>query len=102
MELSDHLWLTFLDQPHSDIVVSAIIYFHIYNILVTKWKDGIGPNDMITLNEELLFLSTLIIELVNIYECLHKNEIVIFITKKDLKKIEYSHVTEYDYGNSFK
>ena len=54
---SDHLWLTFLDQPQSDVVVFAIISFQIYKI-VTKWKRGIGPNDIIISNEELEFLST--------------------------------------------
>ena len=36
LEFADHLWLPFLDQPQSDIVVFAIINFQIYNILVTK------------------------------------------------------------------
>ena len=58
LEFSDHLWLPFIDQPQSDIVVFAMITFQIYNILVTKWKQGISPNDMITLNEEVEFLST--------------------------------------------
>ena len=30
LEFADHLWLQFLDQPQSDIVVVAIINFHIY------------------------------------------------------------------------
>ena len=30
-----------------------MITFHIYNILVTKWNDGIGFNDIITFNEWL-------------------------------------------------
>ena len=47
----DHLWLTFLDQPQYDIVVFAIINFHIYNILVSKCKHGIGPIDIFTFNE---------------------------------------------------
>ena len=51
LEFADHLWLPFLDEPHSDIVVLAIINFHIYKILVTKWKHLIGPNDKITFNE---------------------------------------------------
>ena len=50
-ELADQLWLPFLDQPHSDIVVSVIINFQMYKIVVTKWKHGIGPNDIITLNK---------------------------------------------------
>ena len=51
MEFADHLWLPYLDQPHSDIVVFEIINFHIYNILVKKWKHGIGHNYIITFNE---------------------------------------------------
>ena len=50
-ELVDNLWLPFIDQPHSDIVVFSIITFQIYNILVTKWKHGIGPNNIIVFDE---------------------------------------------------
>ena len=50
LEFADHLWLTFLDQLHSDILVFAIIKFQIYNITVTKWKYGIYPNSIITFN----------------------------------------------------
>ena len=50
LEFADNLWLPFLDQPHSDIVVFTIINFQIYNILVTKWKHLIVTNDLITLN----------------------------------------------------
>ena len=64
----DHLWLPFLDQPQSNIVVFSKINFQIYKIIVTKWKHGIGSNDKITFNEELEFLSTSIIEPVNIDE----------------------------------
>ena len=51
LEFADHLWLPFFDQPQSDILVFAIITFKIYNILVTKWKNGIYPNDMIKFNK---------------------------------------------------
>ena len=68
LEFSDHLWLPFLDQPQSDILVLVINNFYTYNILVTKWKRGIFPNDIITSNEEFEFLSASIIEIVNIYE----------------------------------
>ena len=61
LEFVDHLWLSFLDQPQSDIVVFTIITFQIYNILVLKWKHLIYPIDIITFNEELEFLSTPII-----------------------------------------
>ena len=44
----DHLWLPFLDQPQSDIVFFEIMTFQIYNILVTKCKHGICPNDIIS------------------------------------------------------
>ena len=53
LKFEDHLWLPFLDQPQSDIVFFAMITFHIYNILVTKWKHVIGPNNIITFNEKL-------------------------------------------------
>ena len=57
LEFSDNLWLPFIDQPQSDIVVFEIITFQIYIVLVTKSKHRIGPNDIITFNEELEFLS---------------------------------------------
>ena len=31
LEFADNLWLTFLDQPQSDILIFAMINFHIYN-----------------------------------------------------------------------
>ena len=43
--------LPFLDLPQSDIIAFSIITFHIYKIMVTKWKHGIGPNDLITFNK---------------------------------------------------
>ena len=66
MELSDHLWLPFLDQPKSDVLVFDIINIYINIIVVTKWKYAILTNDLIQFNEELEVLSTSIIELVNI------------------------------------
>ena len=53
LEFVNYLLLPFLDQPQSDSVVFEMINFQIYNIMVTKWKHGIGPNDIITSNEEL-------------------------------------------------
>ena len=41
VEFVDHLWL---------LIVFQIITFQVYTILVTKWKNGIGPNDIIALN----------------------------------------------------
>ena len=73
-----HLWLTFLDQPQYEIVVFEKITFNIYNILVSIWKHGIGPIDIFTFNEELEFLLTSIIELINIDESSHENKIVIY------------------------
>ena len=54
--------------------------------MVTKWKHGIDPNDIITVNEESEFLATLTIELVNIDHSTHEEAIIIFITKKSLNK----------------
>ena len=53
LEFVDHLWLPFLDQPQSYIVVLEVITFKIYNSLVSKWKHGIGTIDIITFNDEL-------------------------------------------------
>ena len=50
LEFADNLWLLFLDQLLSDIVVFEINNFQIYSILVTKWKHVTGPNDIITFN----------------------------------------------------
>ena len=83
LEFTDNLWIPFLSTSvwHCG---SLIINFHVYKILVTKWKHGIGPNDIILFNEELEILSTSMIELVNIDESSHKEEILIFITSKGL------------------
>ena len=40
LEFVDHLWLPFLDQPQSGILVFSIITFQIYKTLVSKWKHG--------------------------------------------------------------
>ena len=53
LEFVYHLWLPLIDQPQSNIAVFAMIIFQIYNILVTKWKRGIGPNDLIIFNKKL-------------------------------------------------
>ena len=34
LEYADYLWIPFIDQPQSDIVVFVIITFQVYNILV--------------------------------------------------------------------
>ena len=47
--------------------------------MVSKLKHGIGPDYIITFNEVLEFLSTSIIELVNIDESSNEQVIVIFI-----------------------
>ena len=36
LEFAYHLWLPFLDQPQSDIIIFRIITLHIYIIIVTK------------------------------------------------------------------
>ena len=56
LEFVDNLWLPFLDKPQSYILVFAITTVQIYNILVSQWRHGIGPIDIITFNEELEFL----------------------------------------------
>ena len=52
LEFVDNLWLPFLDQQQPDILVFSIINVHIYKILVSKWKHGIGPIDIIPFDEE--------------------------------------------------
>ena len=56
LEFSDNLWLPYLNQTQSEISVFEIFTCHIYNILVTKWKNGIDPNYIITFTEELEFI----------------------------------------------
>ena len=51
LEFADHFWLLILDQPQSDIVVFEIIYFQIHHIILSKWKHGIVPMDILTFNE---------------------------------------------------
>ena len=53
LEFVDHLWLPFLDEPQSDILVFSLFSCKIYTILVSKWKHGIGIIDIITFNVEL-------------------------------------------------
>ena len=81
LEFTYHLWLPFIHQPQSNIVVFAIITFHIYHVLVTKLKHGIFPKDRITINKELEILTTSVKELTNIDESSHENAIVISITE---------------------
>ena len=50
LEFDDRLWIPFLGQSQSDVVVFAI-FFQIYNILVTKWKHVIVTNYIITFNK---------------------------------------------------
>ena len=78
----------------------SIITFHIYIILVTKWKHIIVPNDIFTFNEELEILSMSVIELVYIDESSHEESIVIFITKTEFKK-KNGFITEDEDGNFF-
>ena len=78
----DHLWIPFLDKTQSDIIVSAIIKFHIYKILVTNWKHGTGANDIIPFNGYLEILLTSILEQVNIDESSNEGVILFFITNK--------------------
>ena len=82
MEFADYLWLPFLDQPQSEIAVFEIINFRIYNIVVKKCKHGIGPNDIITFNEELESILTSTIKMVNTDDSSYDKAIENFITKK--------------------
>ena len=77
----------------------VIIYFQTYKILIIQWKHGISPNDIITFNKVLEFISTSIIKLVNIDESSHEEAVVILITNKYLNKTKKSCNTEYDDGN---
>ena len=80
----DHLWLPFLDQLQSDVVIIVIIYFQMYTNLVTERKHGISTNDIITFNESLEKISTEIIELTNISKYSHEKALVVFKTSTDL------------------
>ena len=82
MRFVDRLRLPFLDQPQLDIVVLAIITFHIYNILVQECRYIIVPNDIILFIEELELSSTSIIKLVNIRESSHEEAILISKTNE--------------------
>ena len=53
LEFAYCLWLPFLHQFQSEILVFAMITFHMDNTLVQKWKHGIGPNYIISFNEIL-------------------------------------------------
>ena len=65
LEFSDYLWLPFLGQPESDVVVLQwfiLIYIKSFNTMETS------KNDIITFNETLESLSTAIPEIINIDE----------------------------------
>ena len=51
LEFVDYLWLSFLDEPQSEILFFVINNFQIYNIIVTKCKHRIFPTHIITCNE---------------------------------------------------
>ena len=72
MEFVDNLWLTSLDQPQSDVVVSSTIYFRTNKFLVTELKHIIVSNYIITFNEVLKNQSTAIIEVTNIDKSLYE------------------------------
>ena len=74
-EFSYHLWLPFLDQPQSDVVVFAI-GFLVLKKIVKKWKHGISTYDKITFNENWENVSTEVIESTNIDESLHEEALV--------------------------
>ena len=57
LEFDGHLWLPFLDQPQSEVVVFIIITFQIYKIIVTKYKNEIFLNGVITFNEKIDFFN---------------------------------------------
>ena len=50
MEFAYHAWLPFIDQPQSDVVVFATIYFDIYINIATEQKHGMSTNDTIKFN----------------------------------------------------
>ena len=81
LEIADKLWLTFINQPQSYVVVFVMIYFQMFKTLVTEFKHAIGPDDIIKFNSLLENVSTATIELTNIDEYSHEKEIVIVITK---------------------
>ena len=46
LEFAGHIWLPFIYLPQLDVVVFAIITFHMDEILVKKCKHVIGPDDI--------------------------------------------------------
>ena len=57
LEFTDNFLLPFLDQSQSDVVVFAIIYFHIYIHILIERKHGISTNDIILFIEKLKFFN---------------------------------------------
>ena len=85
MEFADHIWLPFLDQPQSDVVVFVIIIFWVNKIIVTEWKAENVPNYIIKFNEELENVSTANMERNNTDESTHEEAIIIFLNRKYLE-----------------
>ena len=76
LEFTDHLWIPFIDQLQSDVVVFEIFSFQIYK-LVTEWKHGTSTSDIITFNEKLENVSTSLIELIKIYAYSYDGALVV-------------------------
>ena len=62
-----------------------MIYFEIRKNIVTKQNNGISTDDIVTFNEFLENVSTAIVELTNIDESSHKQEIVFLNMEKLIK-----------------
>ena len=61
MGFYDHLLLPFLDQPQSNVVLFVIFSLDTYKNIVTEYKHVISTNYILTSNESLEALSTVII-----------------------------------------
>ena len=78
MAFTDPLWLLFIDQPQSDVILFTIIYSEIYIISSNIMKSWISLNYIITFKSSLENLLKSIVELTNIDELSHKYGVIIF------------------------
>ena len=79
MKFSDHLWLPFVDQPQSDVLAFAIFYLYIFIIIVTYWKHGTVPNDIVIFNTESNNHSITNKEEANIDESSYEESVVVLL-----------------------
>ena len=85
MKLTDRLWLPFLYELKSYVVVSSIIFFCICKYLVTEQKHVISINVIVVFNEYLRTVLTSIVWLTNVDGLWQEDGFVVILICKKLE-----------------